>query len=105
MAKIDITTRQDFQTAMAMDARINATAFRVGFILLSHRNGKTELICPSHQTLAREAGCSPSAVKRSIRALVEAGRFKVENQFRDNKQMVNRYEPVWDQIDRSPMPP
>jgi predicted transcriptional regulator len=101
--KIDPTTRLDFLNALAMDGRLNAGAVRIGIILLSHRNGKTGLICPSHRTVAREAGCAVSTVQRSIRTLVTAGWFRVIHQAKDGKKTVNRYVPDWDRIDRSPM--
>jgi hypothetical protein len=94
--KIKPTTRLDFLAGLAMDARLNAVAVRIGIILLWHRNGQTGLICPSHQTLAAEAGCSVDTVKRSIAALAKAGWFRVIHQGKNGKQTVNRYVPNWE---------
>jgi hypothetical protein len=102
--KINPSVRLDFLAALAMDQRLGAVAVRVGIILLSHRNGQTGLICPSHETLAREAGCTVRTVIRAIKDLVEAGWFALPtHQYRDGKdgkrkQTVNRYVPNWGQV-------
>lgn len=102
--KIQPTQRLNFITAILMDGRLLPIARCIGGILLSHRNGETGLIFPSHQTIAAEAACSVDTVKRSIRALVKAGWFTVIHQARDGKKTVNRYVPGWEQIGRQRAP-
>jgi hypothetical protein len=48
--------------------------------------------------LASESGVSPKTAQRMTAKLREVGVLKWEEQFRDNRQVVNRYRPQYDRI-------
>ena len=61
--------------------------------LAEHRNGETDLCCPSYTTLAKETGLGIGTVCRSIKKLGEQGTIAIHNdrKFRSN----NRYTFSW----------
>ena len=48
--------------------------------------------------LATESGLSEKTVRRVLSRLSEAGLVNYDNQFRDNRQLANRYYPQYDRI-------
>ncbi|QHP67619.1 hypothetical protein EI171_09345 [Bradyrhizobium sp. LCT2] len=98
-AEIQPTDRLDFLAEIAMDHDISAKqsmAVRVAAVVLKHRHNQTGLIILRYKTIAKEIGCSVSAVRDAVELLEDLCWFKVEHVYRDGEITANRYTPCWD---------
>ncbi len=82
----------DYKPAWAVKDLTAAQRY-VLLALAEHRNGETDLCCPSYTTLVKETGLGIGTVCRSIKKLGEQGTIAIHNdrKFRSN----NRYTFSW----------
>ncbi|MEY9741207.1 hypothetical protein ABIF65_000581 [Bradyrhizobium japonicum] len=98
-AQIAPTDRLDFLGAVAMDHDIsarNSLSARVATVALSHRHNQSGKIVIKHKTIAREIGCSVSAVRDAVGVLKKRW-FNVSPVYIDGECVANRYDPCWDE--------
>lgn len=98
-AEILPTDRLDFLAEIAMDHDVSAKqsmAVRVAAVVLKHRHNQTGLIVLKYKTIAKEIGCSVSAVRDAVELLKDLCWFEVEHVYRDGEITANRYTPCWD---------
>lgn len=70
---------------------LKTTGIAVYNVLCKHADADTQQCWPSHPTIAREAGCSVSTVKRALRVLVREGLILKETISRRGGGVHNRY--------------
>ena len=70
---------------------LKTTGIAVYNVLCMHADWDSQQCWPSHPTIAREAGCSVSTVKRALRALVREGLIYKQTIPRQGGGVRNRY--------------
>ena len=70
---------------------LKTTGIAVYNVLCMHADWDSQQCWPSHPTIAREAGCSVSTVKRALRVLVREGLILKETLSRKGGGVHNRY--------------
>lgn len=86
--------------AMARCPDLDATSFRIGYLIVTRINLNTGCSYPGRAKLAEEAGCSVATVKRSVQRLVDDGWLILRSV--GHGKLASEYEIDWDYWEHLP---